>query len=101
MTKAKAYGVADFLDFSKPRDCRPLIFIYFLPNLTTNLFTYILVNYWEKENLDVFIKFMVSNFLLFTPINIRWIRTGSHPYEKKMSSIVLYLVFYEYKNVQS
>ena len=31
------------------------------------------------------------------PINIRWIRTSSHPYEKIMSSIVLYPVFYEYK----
>ena len=34
------------------------------------------------------------------PINIRWVRTGSHPYEKLMSSIVLYPVLYEYKNVQ-
>ena len=31
------------------------------------------------------------------PINIRWIRTGLHPYEKIMSSIVLYPVFYKYK----
>ena len=35
------------------------------------------------------------------PINVQWIRTGSHPYEKIMSIIVLYPAFYEYKNVQS
>ena len=35
------------------------------------------------------------------PNNIPWIRTGSHPYEKIMSSIVLYPVFYTHKNVQS
>ena len=36
------------------------------------------------------------------PINIRWMRTGSHPYEKIMSSIVFYPVFfYEYSNVKS
>ena len=35
------------------------------------------------------------------PINIQWIRTGSDPYEKTMSSIVVYPVFYEYRNVQS
>ena len=28
----------------------------------------------------------------------RWIKTGSHPYKKTLSSIVLQLVFYEYKN---
>ena len=38
-------------------------------------------------------------FLVF--IRIRWIGTGSHPYEKTMSSIVLYPAFYEYKNLQS
>ena len=38
-------------------------------------------------------------FLVF--IRIRWIGTGSHPYEKTMSSIVLYPSFYKYKNVQS
>ena len=35
------------------------------------------------------------------PINIRLIRTGSHSYEKTMSCMVLYTVFYKYKNVQS
>ena len=35
------------------------------------------------------------------PILIWWIRTGSYPYEKTMSSIVLYPAFYENKNVQS
>ena len=30
------------------------------------------------------------------PINIRWIGTGSRPCEKTMSSVVLYLVFYDY-----
>ena len=35
------------------------------------------------------------------PINIRCIRTGSQSNGKIMSSIVLYPVFYEYKNVQS
>ena len=34
-------------------------------------------------------------------INIRWIRPGSHPYGKTMSSIELYPAFYEYENVQS
>ena len=29
------------------------------------------------------------------PINIWWIRTGSHPYEKIMSRIVLYPAFEE------
>ena len=43
--------------------------------------------------------FMIKSFLVF--IRIRWIGTGSHPYEKSMSSIVLYPVFYEYRNVQS
>ena len=38
-------------------------------------------------------------FLVF--IRNRWIRTGSHQYEKTMPGIVLYTVFYEYKNVQS
>ncbi len=33
------------------------------------------------------------------PINIQWIRTGSRPYEKIMSSIVLYPVFCEYKKI--
>ena len=35
------------------------------------------------------------------PIYIRWIRTGSQPYGKIMSSIVLYKVFFEYKKIQS
>ena len=34
-------------------------------------------------------------------IRIRWIGIDSHPYEKTMTSIVLYPAFYEYKNVQS
>ncbi len=42
-----------------------------------------------------------EKILYSKPIYIWWIRTGSHPYEKTMSSIVLYPVFYEYKNVQS
>ena len=40
----------------------------------------------------------------FSRINLKLIdiiRTGSHPYEKVMSSIVLHPVFYEYKNVRS
>ncbi len=41
----------------------------------------------------------VKYFLVF--IRIRWTETGSHPYEKTMSSVVLYPAFYEYKNVQS
>ncbi len=41
----------------------------------------------------------LTQFLVF--IRIRWIGTGSHPYEKTMSSIVFYPAFYEYKNVQS
>ena len=39
----------------------------------------------------------ISIFLVFMP-NQR-IRTASHQYKKTMSCIVLYLVFYEYKNV--
>ena len=31
------------------------------------------------------------------PIDIRWIKTGSHPYEKTMFTIELYPVFYKYK----
>ena len=38
-------------------------------------------------------------FLVF--ILNQWIRTGSHPYKKTMYSIVLYQVFYKYRNVQS
>ena len=39
------------------------------------------------------------HFLVF--IRIQWIGTGSHAYEKTMSSIVSYPIFYEYRNVQS
>ena len=43
-------------------------------------------------------KFNLLSRIHLKPINIRWIRIGSHPYEKKpMSSIVLYPVSYEYK----
>ena len=38
-----------------------------------------------------YLGFMVFNFISrihSKPINIRWIRTGSHPFEKMMSSIV-------------
>ena len=45
------------------------------------------------------ISFLIRFVIVF--IRIRWIGTGSHPYEKTMSSIVLYPVFYEYRNVQS
>ena len=31
------------------------------------------------------------------PINVRWIRTGSHPYKNIMFGIVLCPVFYKYK----
>ena len=41
--------------------------------------------------------FVISLFLVF--IRIRWIKTGSHPYEKTMPSIELYPVFYEYKKL--
>ena len=40
-----------------------------------------------------------ETFLVF--IRIRWIGTGSHPFENTMSSTELYPAFYEYKIVKS
>ena len=37
---------------------------------------------------------IIKEFLVF--IRIRWIKTGSYPSEKTMSSIVLYPAFYSY-----
>ena len=55
--------------------------------------------------LPPFLKYIINLIVISRihskPINIWWIRTGSHPYDNIMSSIVLYSVFYEYKNVQS
>ena len=47
---------------------------------------------FSQSYLEKYISCIHSN-----PINIRWIRSGSHPYEKSMSSIVLYPVFYKFK----
>ena len=64
----------------------------FLPPMimSLNLNTeHIIYSSREEVNLTIFSRIHTK------PINIRWNRTGSHPYEKVMSSIVLYPVFYE------
>ena len=45
----------------------------------------------KEENIQVFEN--IGNVFLVL-IRIRWIGTGSHPYEKTMSSIVFYPAFY-------
>ena len=56
----------------------------------------------EKRKREREIVQNVFSRIHLKPINVRWIRTGCHPYEKtNMSNIVLHPVFYEYKNVQS
>ena len=54
---------------------------------------------FKKQRKAVYNTIREITILVFT--RIRWIGTGSHPYEKTMCSIVLYTAFYEYKNVQS
>ena len=54
-------------------------------------------NVKKFRNLKKDPELAVRLFLVF--IRIRWIRTGSHPCKKTMSSIALYPAFYEYKDV--
>ena len=53
------------------------------------------INYVYGGKYSVSCKF--SSSIASKPINICWIRTGSQAYCKIMYSILLYLVFYEYK----
>ena len=47
----------------------------------------------QETYLTIYLNLTYLIFLYSLETNIRWIRTGFHPYEKTMSSIVFYPVF--------